>query len=104
MFRVGQDGQLVIEIVTQFAQEDASAAKSMGGLPLRGGSTVIAGADGTVRYVIAKPLSAARQKQQQGWVELCDATDPALTYLPEARSGERMQASSFEAVHRGIVR
>jgi hypothetical protein len=104
VFRIGQDGQLVIEIVTQFAQEDDSARNDLGGLAVRGGSTVIAGADGAVRYVIAKPLSAARLEKQRAWVDLCDAIDPALTYLPEDRRGERMRASSFEATHRGIVR
>ena len=104
VFRVGQDGQLVIEVVTQLMQQDDSSSKSLGGIPVRGGSTVIAGADGAVRYVIAKPLSAARLEKQREWVELCDATDPALTYLPDSHRGQRMQASSFESVHRGIVR
>jgi hypothetical protein len=104
VFRVGQDGQLVIEIVTQFAQEGDAGNKDLGGLPVRGGSTVIAGADGTVRYVIAKPLSETRLEKQREWVELWDAIDPSLTYLPETRRARRMQASSFQAIHRGIVR
>ena len=56
------------------------------------------------RAALAKPLSAARLEKQRQWVELCDATDPALTYLPESKSGQRMQALNFETIHQGIVR
>ncbi|MEP6768364.1 MAG: hypothetical protein ABJC61_06820 [Acidobacteriota bacterium] len=104
VFRVGQDGRLVIEIVTQFVQLEKSEKAAMGGLPLRGGSTVIAGADGTVRYVISKPLSRERLEKQREWIDLVDSTDPAMTYLPEDRRGERMVATGFAAIHRSIVR
>ena len=104
VFRVGQDGQLVIEIVAQFAQEDEAETEKLGGLPVRGGTTVIAAADGSVRYVIAKPLSQVRIEKQREWVALCDMTDPAVTYLPESQRGERMRVASLEALHRGIVR
>ena len=46
----------------------------------------------------------ARLEKQREWVELCDATDPALTYLPESKRGQRMQALNFETIHQGIVR
>jgi hypothetical protein len=58
-FRVGTDGQLRVEVVLQFEQhltEDDRLRPDRAGIPVRGGTTVIAAADGAVRYVIAKPI------------------------------------------------
>jgi len=105
VFRVGQDGQLVIEIVAQFTQTDDEESASLGGLPYRGGSTVIAAADGTVRYVIAKPLADAdRREGQRRWTQRCELADPAFPYLPEEKAKDHMRAMTLQMVHRGIPR
>lgn len=56
--RVSQDGRILNEIVFRLEQQIASSAKDtrFGGLTLRGGCTVIASANGAIRYVIGKPL------------------------------------------------
>jgi hypothetical protein len=56
VFRVGRDGQLLFEIVVQFAQRDKTSRHDFGGIPLRGGSTIVVQANGRIRYVISKPL------------------------------------------------
>ena len=58
VFRVAPHGQLLVEIVAQFAQKDDVFDSEFGGVPLRGGTTVVAAADGTVRYAISKPLGS----------------------------------------------
>ena len=53
-------GELVVEIVAQFTQKhDTTGDETYGGLPVRGGATVVASAEGDVRFVIAKPLDDA---------------------------------------------
>jgi hypothetical protein len=56
VFRVGRDGQLLVEVVFQFAQRAKNPAFDFGGISLRGGSTVVVQANGKLRYVISKPL------------------------------------------------
>ena len=62
VFRVGQDGQLVIEVVAQYGQQDDSKRKELGGLPFRGGTTSSPATAG-VRYVIARLFSSARRRR-----------------------------------------
>jgi hypothetical protein len=116
-FRVGPDGQLLIELVAQFTQSDDTYTQEFGGLPLRGGTTVVAAADGKVRYVIAKPLPSPtlsveqkraaqeRVERQRGFVRLCDANDPRLTWSSQSENYEagRMAArKSFKAMDQGV--
>jgi hypothetical protein len=120
VFRVAPRGQLLVEMVMQFAQRDEMFEKDVersGGLPLRGGTTVIAAANGDVRYVIAKPLeskriSAAKQRearlrreQQEAFVASCDSRDARLVWSDERyhrrRSALRM---NFKAIHSEIPR
>jgi hypothetical protein len=63
VFRVGRDGQLLFEIVVQFAQKDKTNARDFGGVALRGGSTIVVQANGKIRYVITKPLPAPNLPQ-----------------------------------------
>jgi hypothetical protein len=119
VFRVSQDGQLLIEIVAQFAQVIESTKNQFGGVPFRGGTTVVASADGRLRYIIAKPLVSAslsdahaqfarhRLERQQAFVELCDMTDPnfAFGFGGDSYYNNRIAANtSFSAVHRSIAR
>jgi hypothetical protein len=116
-FRVGPNGQLLIELVAQFTQADDSFTGEFGGLPLRGGTTVVAAADKRVRYVIAKPLPSPslspdrmlaaqeRLERQRAFIRLCDANDPRLTWSCETDNYEatRMAArKSFKALDQGV--
>ena len=56
VFRVGRDGQLLVEVVLQFTQKARNSGYEFGGVPIRGGTTVVVQANGKIRYVIAKPL------------------------------------------------
>jgi hypothetical protein len=116
-FRVGRQGQLLIEIVAQFIQTDSSTDSRFGGCPFRGGTTVIASADGKVKYVISKPIPSkklAKAKQNEGWqrlekqasfIEQCDLADP---WIPWSDSGywarRRNPESGFRAIHQGVLK
>jgi hypothetical protein len=114
VFRVSPYGQLLTELVVQFAQHDDSRVKQMGGIPLRGGTTIVASADGKIRYMISKPLPsaadpAARKKGEQrlamqyDYLSKTDMTDPRMTYgepsYLDLRSRLRMK---FSALHQGV--
>jgi hypothetical protein len=101
-FRVAPDGSLKIELVAQFAQTEPGSSERYGGIPFRSGVTVVAAANGKVRYVIPKPATDARRKEQEAYVNDCDAEDPAFAWL-DARSREARQAArmSFAALHEG---
>jgi hypothetical protein len=106
LFRVSPDGQLAIELVAQFDQLDPRTNEDpdYGGVPFRGGATVIGGADGVVRYVISKPMSDERRKRQKEYVADLDQTDFALTWTDDDKyESSRMRArTSFAALHRGV--
>jgi hypothetical protein len=124
-FRVGSDGQLLIEIVAQFAQrankdevERKHGRGKLGGVPLRGGTTVIASAEGKIRYVISKPLTSPklradqrkhaseRLERQLNFVSQCDSADPRLPWDHSSKyySKRIALAMNFAAIHRGIRR
>jgi hypothetical protein len=116
VFRVGRDGQLLIELVAQFVQEDESHRSDLGGLPLRGGTTVVAAADGTVRYVIAKPLPSARLgkrlrrqarerlERQRVFVRRCALADPRFAWGATDYPGKFMLSKmNLAALHLGVV-
>ncbi|MGK2859696.1 MAG: hypothetical protein ACSLFQ_21065 [Thermoanaerobaculia bacterium] len=105
VFRVAPNGELVVELVAQFAQSDKASASdaAFGGIPFRGGTTVIAGSDGIVRYVISKPMSTKRRANQKSYVEELDQTDAALAWCDDNYEARRMKArTSFAAMHRGL--
>jgi hypothetical protein len=116
VFRITSRGQLLIEMVAQFTQLDDSET-DFGGVPLRGGTTVVAAHDGTVRYVIAKPLPSARLseakqreakrriKRQQEFVRQCELTDPQLAWADDGYYRERIaRTMNFASLHSGIIR
>jgi hypothetical protein len=59
VFRVGRDGQLLVEVVLQFTQKAKDPGYDLGGVSLRGGTTVVVQANGKIRYVISKPLPSS---------------------------------------------
>jgi hypothetical protein len=102
---VSPDGQLAIELVAQFDQDDPDSEgdPDYGGVPVRGGATVIGAADGTVRYVIAKPMSDDRRHRQKDYVSELDRTDFAMAWNDDGYDANRMRArTSFAALHRGL--
>lgn len=115
VFRVAPGGQLLTELVAQFMQQDDTKTKELGGIPLRGGTTIIAGADGRIRYVIAKPLPSPnidaqvsknaelRLERQRAYLAMTDLADPQLAYGSDAyfmqRANLRMRIASL---HQGV--
>ncbi len=102
-YRVNSSGQLVVEVVAQFMQKrDTSKDERFGGIPFRGGATVVASADGRVRFVITKRMSDERMERQVDFVSRLDLNDPWLPW-----GGERYMRSrarrDFRSLHRGIV-
>ncbi|WP_244479671.1 hypothetical protein [Methylobacterium sp. Leaf111] len=115
VFRTASNGQLLIELVAQFVQVDADAGAdpALGGLPVRGGTTIVVSVDGHVRYAIAKPLpspslpgslarSAERRMVRQAeFVALLDAKDPRFPFMDATRLRGRMKARmSIRSLHR----
>ncbi len=114
-FRVAPSGQLLIEYIVQFAQTERLDDDALGGLPLRGGTTVVAAANGAVRYVISKPLphpgldpaakaaANARIERQKRYVQLCDATDLSEAYGLGGNPRERMlRRMNLRSLHEGF--
>ncbi len=85
----------------------------LGGLEMRGGTTIVIGVDGTVRYAIAKPLPGAvdkaadeagrlRLESQARFVSAVDARDPRFPYMTDGELKQRMQQRmSIRALHGG---
>jgi hypothetical protein len=112
-YRVAPDGQLLIDIVAQFQQCEKETSDELGGAPIRGGTTVVASADGVVRYVISKPLESGastsvkrreaklRRERQYDFVEGCDQEDPQRAWCAGDRAlRERMlRMHNFASLH-----
>lgn len=116
-FRVGPQGQLLVEMVMQFVQteERTRTDDEFGGVPFRGGTTVITSADNTIRYIISKPLASKglskdkqaearlRREKQLKFVERSDIYDTALVWYDQKHYQTRMaQRMNFAAMHRRI--
>ncbi|MBA4383837.1 MAG: hypothetical protein C0410_03810 [Anaerolinea sp.] len=114
-FRVTPTGQLQTELVVQFTQKDDTETEKMGGIPLRGGTTIVVGTDGRIRYLISKPLPSAslredarkrgeqRLDRQRAYLAATDLKDPQMAYGDQnylsQRSKMRMRIS---ALHQGV--
>jgi hypothetical protein len=116
VFRTAPNGQLLIEMVAQFVQTDklSETDPDFGGVPVRGGCTLVVGVDGVVRYVISKPLPGAqlnekaqaaadeRVKRQRAFVDELDGKDPSTPYMSALTYRNRMRARmSLRALHEG---
>lgn len=100
VFRVAPSGRLVIELVAQVDQE-LKGSSEYGGLQPRGGATLIVSFDGTVKYVVAKPLpganlpadqkerATARLARQAEFVAQSDLRDPMTVYMTDDEYAKR---------------
>jgi hypothetical protein len=126
VFRVNPRGQLLVEMAAQFTQKvDGYKDKYQvsGGVNLRGGTTVIAAADGEVRYLISKPLEPSipldlnnindakkheakqRRERQEAFVHDCDSADARLAWADKTYLRKRIMSSlNFKTIHGGIKR
>jgi hypothetical protein len=84
-FRVAPGGELRVEVVGQFLQtRNTEEYPELGGMPLRGGCTVVATADGVVRFVIAKPLEETERLERQiQHARALDASEPINAWAPD---------------------
>ena len=114
-FHVDESGQLLVELVAQWVQTPPPGNPrrvEAGGAVLRAGTTAVFAADGTVRYVAARPLpgghlpeasrDAAEQRVQgfQRYVAALDARDPLHVWSDHAYDRNRMQRRArFSAAH-----
>jgi len=116
VFRVAPAGQLLTELVVQFMQEDETMTDELGGIPFRGGTTIVAGTDGRIRYVIAKPLPAVnieaaargnagqRLDRQRAYLAATDLADAQLAYGDDAYWGKRAYLRmKIAALHQGVT-
>jgi hypothetical protein len=116
VFRVAPNGQLLTELIVQLAQTDRSEERNLGGIPFRGGTTLVASADGTVRYVISKPLpdprlpseiqKAAKERleKQLNYLRVCDMADPNFSYMRSGQLTDRTKTRmNLRFLHQGMV-
>lgn len=105
--RQGYAGDFVVQLVQ--TQRDADHG-AFGGLPLRGGITVVTGQDGYIRYLIRKSIpnqagndsERARFARQTAFVASCDRSDPYLPWADAAYQGQRMKLRmGFKRLHGG---
>jgi len=115
-FRIGRNGELQVEFVAQFGQiERTERLSEFGGLPFRGGTTVIASTNGEVRYVISKPLvspklrgdkhleAIERRNQQIEYADSFELADPRSAWLRGPGYDKRMQIRDFRMLHEGLL-
>jgi hypothetical protein len=93
VFRVAPSGRLLIELVVK---------DELGGIPFRGGCTLIASSNGVFRYLISKPMrkacgdvkraqmGEARFTRQQDYLDLCDMQNALTPYFTKSEYGQRM--------------
>jgi hypothetical protein len=116
-FRIDEDGKLHVELVAQWLQTppDDGRRIALGGVFLRGGTTVVFGHDGAPRYVVAKPMPGAtglapahreladrRVAAFHDYVHALDDADPLLTWSSREYHRTRMaKRAQLRRVHRG---
>lgn len=116
VFRVASSGRLLIELVAQFVQTDRSEIDTLLGIPIdrRGGTTIVVGVDGILRYAIAKPLphdglpgsikaaATLRLDRQKQFIAQLDGRDPLFPYMSAEQAKLRLKARmSLRALHEG---
>ena len=111
VFRVAPSGRLVIELVVQIAQHSTAVnPDDFGGVPVRGGTTLIVSFDGTVKYAIHKPLPSGAQDElerkaaerrlsrQAAYRQSLAMKDPFSAYAENAFGSDELRAT-FKNLH-----
>ncbi|MCA0239952.1 MAG: hypothetical protein LCI02_03760 [Proteobacteria bacterium] len=113
VFRVAPNGRLQIELVAQFAQIDRHRSALLGGIPFRGGCTLVASSNGRCRYLVSKPMldasdprhrsmAEARLARQEDYLQMCDLANAMTPYYTAADAELRMrELMNFANLHRG---
>jgi hypothetical protein len=113
-FRVNSHGGLVMELVAQFTQAAEPGGADLGGMKLRAGTTLIAAADGTVRYAVTKPLpgkgiseafrevSKTRLDRHQAFVADSDLADAHLPWGDASYLQARIGKLNLSSLHLGL--
>ena len=107
--RVGPNGELVFEMVTELTQhrdvQVDPANPASGTFTFRGGTTLILDSKGHVRYAIQKPMSEARLAEQRAYQEQHAASVDAAAYLSARDLGDQLADAKidFRLVHRGAA-
>lgn len=104
VLRILPNGRPRLEHVVQFGQQIKGSETRFGGIPFRGGTTVILSAIGEIRYVIAKPLPEARgltatkrqlakerENNQLHFLNELDSHDPRTPYYSSTDQAKRMK-------------
>jgi hypothetical protein len=116
VFRVASNRQLLVELVAQFTQTDVSQQDHFGGVPFRGGTTLVAASNGQVRYIISKPLPRAnpsaalpetkrkeaklRLEMQRAFRDSSDRDDSYLAWSDERYQRRRIaRTMNFQLTH-----
>jgi hypothetical protein len=95
--RVGPDGQIIFDLIAEVTQtrrvhDDGAGAA----FDFLGGSTVVIGPDGCIRYVISKSiLNEARLERQRSFL----ASDRGKTLWPTSRGVRAPAPRPFRALH-----
>lgn len=116
-FRAAGNGQPVIEVIVQLVQTNPKAGHDAvldRDIQMRGGTTLIIGADLRLRYAIARPLpgphlegslgeeAPLRLDAQLAFTAALDARDVQFPYMTTAELGARDRARmSLRSLHRG---
>jgi hypothetical protein len=115
-FRVDAHGQLLMELVAQFTQISKEKEADFGGMQIRAGTTVVASADGTIRYVIAQPLEETalsaehtrearlRKERRLAFVDQCDREDALLAWSDSVYARKRIGKVNLARLHGGLRR
>jgi hypothetical protein len=113
-FGVGASGAIRVDVGARFLQAAPKAVQDkhrrrLGGMALRGGTTVVADATGEIRYVISKPLplpvgdSPAGDASAQRWQNALSFADEFDAFSGPWLSGENRiaDALSFAGIDEG---
>jgi len=107
VFRIGRDQRLVVELVAQFVQtKDAPIRGGRGTRPLRGGVTVVFGADNVPRYAVGKSFLEKKLRYRQGaqdeWLETLGLNDPRMPWSsPQYRDEFFAKMTDLRRLHGG---
>lgn len=94
--RVGPDGQIVFDLVAELVQACRVQPADGAAFWVHGGSTVILGPDGTIRYVISKsPLGEGRMERRKRFL----ASVQGRRYWKVEEGEYRLQGRFFSLLH-----